>query len=142
MPVSFEEKSQWLVLIAMVVVYGGYFAAVVPGHGPNVGPGEIALFGCAVAALIALQVAGHVVLAIAGRRELALGIQRDERDVRIDLRACRIASYMLAVGVFAALTTAILVPGNFAFVHVLFGSLVISTVCESAARIALYRRGA
>ncbi|GAB1596927.1 hypothetical protein [Lysobacter claricitrinus] len=142
MPVSFEEKSQWLVLIALVVVYGGYFAHILPGHGANVGPGDMALFCVAVAALVALQVAGHIVLAIASRRELSRGVQRDERDTRIDLRAGRIASYLLATGVFVSLAVALMIPGNFAFVHVLFGSLVLSNICDAGARIALYRRGA
>jgi hypothetical protein len=142
MPVSFQEKSQWLVLIALVVVYGGYFAHVLPGHGTNVAPADMALFAGAVVSLIVLQVVGHIVLAIASRRELAHGVQHDERDDRIDLRANRLASYLLAFGAFTSLVVALIVPGNFAFVHVLFGSLVLSNICDAAARIALYRRGA
>lgn len=142
MPVSFEEKSQWLVLFALVVVYGGYFMRVLPGHGLNVGPAEMALFGCAVALLVAIQVVGHVLLAIASRRELARGVSTDERDTLIALRANRVSAYVLATGVFASLALALWVHGNFVFTHTLFAALVLSSIVDAAIRIALYRRGA
>ena len=142
MPMSFREKSQWVVLVTVVAVYASYFADVLPGHGADVAPGDIARFGCAVAALVMLQIVGQAVLAAASRRELARGLQQDERDTRIDLRASRISSHVLAVGVVTALVIALQVPGNFVFVHVLFGALVLSHACEVATRIVLYRRGA
>jgi len=142
MPMSFREKSQWVVLVTVVAVYASYFADVLPNHGADVAPGDMARFAYAVALLVVLQVVGHVLLSIASRRELAHGLQRDERDLRIDLRASRLSSHLLAVGVFAALIVALQVPGNFAFVHVLFAALVLSHACEVAARIVLYRRGA
>jgi len=141
MPMSFREKSQWVVLVTVVAVYAGYFADVLPGHGANVAPTDVARFACAVAALVVLQIVGQTALSIASRRELAQGLQHDERDTRIDLRASRISSHVLAVGVVTALVVALQVPGNFAFVHVLFGALVLSHACEVATRIALYRRG-
>ncbi|TZF90418.1 hypothetical protein [Cognatilysobacter lacus] len=141
MPISFREKSQWVVLITVVAVYARYFADVLPGHAANVAPADIARFAAAVFALVAFQVAGQVVLAIAARRELAHGLQHDERDTRIDLRASRIGSHVLAIGVFASLAVALNVPGNFAVMHVLFGALVLSQGVEIATRLALYRRG-
>lgn len=138
---SSNEKSQWFVLVTVVVVYTGYFLDVVPGHGRDVAMTDVARFVAAVISLVMLQVAGHVVLAIADRRALARGMQRDERDTLIELRASRLASHVLAVGAFIALSVALQVPGNFAFIHVLFGSLVLSHVCELATRIVLYRRG-
>lgn len=142
MPASFEEKSQWLVLFALVIVYGGYFMRVLPGHGVDVGPTDVVQFGCAVALLVAIQVVGHVLLAISSRRELARGVSTDERDTLIALRANRVSSYVLATGVFASLALALGVPGNFVFTHTLFAALVLSTIVDAAMRIALYRRGA
>ncbi|GAB6194734.1 hypothetical protein [Lysobacter xanthus] len=141
MPMSWKERSQWVVLATVLLVYGRYFADVLPGHGADVGPADIARFITAVVALVMLQVAGHVVLAVLGRRALERGVQADERDTLIGLRAARIGGHVLAVGVFAALAVALQVPGNFAFVHVLFGALVVSHVVEVATRLALYRRG-
>lgn len=141
MPMSFREKSQWIVLVTVVAVYAAYFADVLPGHGADVAPADMARFGGAVALLVVLQVVGQAVLGIAARRELAQGVQHDERDTRIDLRASRISSHVLAAGVVAALVVALQVPGNFAFVHVLFGALVLSHACEVAVRLVLYRRG-
>ena len=141
MPVSFREKSQWIVLVALVVAYARYFAHVLPDHGPDVAPGDIRLFIGAVVTLVILQVAGHVLLAIATRREVARGVQRDERDRLVDLRAGRVGAHVLAVAVVTALSTALLVPGNFAFMHVLFGGWVLAHVVEIATGLVLYRRG-
>jgi hypothetical protein len=107
-----------------------------------VAPGDVARFALAVFALVVLQGAGHAALAIASRRELARGVQRDERDAWIDLRATRVGAHVLAVGVFAALSVALLVPGNFAFMHVLLGFWVAAHLASVATQLVLYRRGA
>ncbi|MGY4515123.1 DUF2178 domain-containing protein [Lysobacter sp. HA18] len=142
MPMSFREKSQWVVLIALLLVYVPYFVRALPGHGADVAPSDVARFVGAVIAMVLLQVVGHVMLTVANRRDLAHGVQRDERDRLIDQRAGRIALHVLSVGVFATLCAALLVRGNFVVVHVLFGFWVLSQAVELTTRIALYRRGA
>lgn len=141
MPMSFREKSQWIVLLTVALVYGSYFARMLPAHGPDVAASDVARFAVAVVALVVLQVIGQALLAVADRREAARGRQHDERDTRIDLHASRIALHVLAVGVFAALSTALAVRGNFAFMHVLFGAWVLSHLAQVATRLVLYRRG-
>lgn len=141
MPMSFREKSQWVALAAVLLVYVPYFVRALPGHGVDVAPVDVARFVGAVVALVVLQVVGQALLAIANRREAARGLQHDERDTLIDLRASRASLYVLAVGVFAALSTALTVPGNFAFMHVLFGFWVLSHLVQVVTRLALYRRG-
>lgn len=141
MRISFKEKSEWFVLVSLVLVYGNYFAQVLPNRGPEVAATDMARFVGAIVTLVILQIVGQALLATANRREIARGVQHDERDTMIDLRASRVGSYALATGVLLALLTALQVPGNFAFVHVLFGSWVVSQALEIATRLLLYRRG-
>ena len=141
MPMSFREKSQWVALLAVVVVFAQYFARVLPVHGADVAPQHVARFVAAIIALVLVQIVGQAVLAAANRRDAARGVQQDERDRLIDLRAARISLHVLGVAVFTALVTAMTVPGNFAVVHVLFGGWVLAQAVELGARIALYRRG-
>lgn len=142
MPVSMREKGQWALLLTVAFVYGQYYARVLPGHGPDVAVSDVVLFIGAVVSLVLLQVVGHVLLAIVDRDAARRGVERDERDALIDLRASRVGYHVLAVGVVAALSTALAVPGNFAFVHVLFGGWVLSSLAETATRLFFYRRGA
>lgn len=141
MQLSFREKGLWLVLLSLLATFGAYFSAVLPGNTENVAPRHIVLFVAMVVILIALQIAGYVILAISSRRELAASVQSDERDVAIDLRSSRIASYVLATGVFVSLCVGLWVPGNFAFIHTLLTGWVLAQVAEIVSQLTLYRRG-
>jgi len=137
---SFHEKSLWLMLVSLLAVFGFYFAVALPSAqvmGANVLPNQVGLFAAAIVVLVVMQVVGHVVIALVDRRTAT-----DERDRLIELKGTRNASYVLASGVFFALCTALLVPGNFAFTHVLLGSWVAAQLVEIASQLYLQRRGA
>jgi hypothetical protein len=134
---SFQEKSLWLMLAALAVCFGAYFAAVLPARSSAVLPDQVALFVAAIAALVLIQVAGHVVIAIVDRRQ-----EMDERDRLIELKGTRIGSWVLATGVFASLCIALVADGNFAFTHLLLGSWVLAEMAGIASKLVLYRRGA
>ena len=142
MNLSFREKSLWLLLLSLIVASGWYFAAVLPAQSADVAPFHVARFIGMVILLVALQVAGQVILAIASRRELAGSVQRDERDTLIHLKSSRLASYVLTTGVFCSLSVALLVPGNFAFMHALLAFWMGAQATEIASQLVLYRRGA
>ncbi|GJM44405.1 MAG: hypothetical protein DHS20C21_12470 [Gemmatimonadota bacterium] len=133
---SFQEKSLWLVLLSLMLVFGFYFSQVLPARGVDVMPQHIALFAAAVAFLVITQIAGHVLLAIIDRRS-----DTDERDTLIALKGTRNAAYVLAVGVFLALTAGVATRGNFIFTHVLLASWVLAQLVETGSQLFLYRRG-
>jgi hypothetical protein len=134
---SFQEKSLWLMLVSLVGCSALYGAAVVPGHGTDVQPQQVVYFALLVALQVVLQVVGHTVIAIVDRRT-----GTDERDRLIGLLGTRNAAYVLATGVFASLCTALIIDGNFVFVHVLLGSWVLAQLVETGSQLWLYRRGA
>lgn len=141
MSLTFREKSLWLLLFSLVVVFGVYFATALSAASTQVAAVHVSAFIGMLIALVVIQIVGHVVLAIASRRELAVSIQSDERDTLIRLKSTQGASYVLAAGVWFSLCLAVLVPGNFVFVHVLLASWVLAQATEILSQIILYRRG-
>jgi hypothetical protein len=141
MSLSFREKSLWLLLISPVAAFGYYFASVLPPQSPNITPQHIVTFVGMTVLLVFAQIVGNILLAVGSRRELAGHIQSDERDERITGKGMRIASYVLATGVFTSLCIAVVIPGNFVFVHVLLAFWVFAQAAEITTQLVLYRRG-
>ncbi|MBK8321477.1 MAG: hypothetical protein IPL06_01780 [Betaproteobacteria bacterium] len=147
MNLSFQEKSLWVMLASLVVGFGFYFAnafgahaalaARAPGQAADLMAPYVGLFIAAVVLLVAISVAGHVVIALADRNP-----QTDERDHLIALKGTSYASYVLATGVFLALTAAVFTRGNFIFTHVLLAFWVLAQLVAIGSQLVMYRRGA
>ncbi len=135
---SFEEKSVWIQLVSLMIGLGGYF--VVAGRMLLGGVSELTafmpLFAVAVALIVAVNVAGHVVAAIASRPD-----GPDERDRLIGWRAESNSSWILGVGVLAAIACLIGSVGEVWIAHLLLGSLFIAEVAKDIGQIVYYRRG-
>ncbi len=142
MNISFREKSLWLLLLSLIVVFGVYFVSVLPVRSSNVAPTHVGSFVGMLILLVVIQIIGQTLLAIANRRELASRIQSDERDALIKLKSMRLASYVLATGIFLSICVALVVPGNFAFVHVLLAFWVLAQAVEIVFQLIFYRQGA
>jgi hypothetical protein len=138
MGASFEEKGVWIQLVATVLGLGAYF--VVAGRMLSAGvtalPAYAPLFIATVVLMVALMVAGFVVAAIASRPE-----GRDERDRLIGWRAENNSSWVLAVGVFAAITGMLFSINNVWIAHLLLLSMFLSEVLGQVLRLVYYRRG-
>ena len=138
MNASFEEKSVWIQLISLVIGLGGYF--VVAGSmllgGVTVLVAYMPLFAVAVAFIVAVNVAGHIALAIASRPD-----GPDERDRLIAWRAESNASWILGVGVLAAIAGMIVSVGEVWVAHLLLLSLFVAEVVKDIAQLVYYRRG-
>jgi hypothetical protein len=143
---SFQEKSLWVQLSGLVVVFGVYFAMVARSMAPgevDVTPAQMGLFAAAVVVLVLSQIAGQTLLAIAQVVARRRGdTEADERDRLIALKGARNASYVLATGVFFTLGAAVAVEGNFVFTHLLLAFWVIAQLTGIGSQLVLYRRGA
>lgn len=138
MDLSFNEKMHWVTIIALVVIYGFYFLAVLPPESPDVSGEQVVLFLVLLVPLVLIFIIGAIVAVATGRRS---EVEDDERDRLIELKGIRNGAYVLGTGVFAAIACALLTDGNFWLIHVLFASLVLSEVIESASRLVYYRWG-
>jgi hypothetical protein len=95
MEMTFQEKSAWGSLVGLGLVSYWYFPRAFYIAESSNSPG--ALFGISIACIVALIVVFsvyHAVIAAHG------GEETDERDRIIDLRAERISSYALGIGLF------------------------------------------
>lgn len=137
---SFEEKSNLLMLTAVIVVYGWYTVAIVAATA-DTPITEIAyqpLMIVVVIPLVAIAIIGHAVIAALKPSEAG---QHDERDRVINMRAERIGGYVVGSATFTALVVTMLDLDNFWIAQVLLAGLVLSEIVEGTWRAVLYRRG-
>lgn len=135
---SFAEKSVWIQLTSVAVGLGVYFIAAgrMLFAGLDVLSAYMPLFAVAVALIVAVNVAGHVVAATVSRPE-----GRDERDRLIRWRAESNSSWMLGVGVIAAIVCLIAPIGEVWIAHLLLLSLFAAEVVKDVNQLVYYRRG-
>jgi hypothetical protein len=138
MHASFEEKSVWIQLVSTVAVLGAYFvvAALMLSKGVTTVIAFVPLFIVSVALLVVVLTVGHVVVAITARPD-----GRDERDRIIEWRAESNSSWILGVGVLAALTGLVVSLDNVWIAHMLLLSMLLSEVARFIFQLVYYRRG-
>ncbi len=100
MDMSYQEKSIAGSLIAMLVVYGYYFAAVLRHAGQfEFAVGRLIF---AVVAIIVIETAYHIALALESKPE-----PKDERDILIESKAYRNAYFAYGTGAFLVISAVI-----------------------------------
>lgn len=140
MSMTFQEKSLWVTFVGLLLAFGAYFwlayATILPTPAAkDLLPHQAALFMVTILLLVVILVAGHIAIALFDRRS-----ETDERDRWIALKGTRNGSYVLAIGVFLALCTALLTEGNAIMAHVLLGFWVLAQGVEIVSQLVLYRR--
>jgi hypothetical protein len=106
MDMSYQEKSIAGSLVAMLVVYGYYFAAVLRNAGQSeFGGTALGRLIFAVIAIIVIEIVYHIALSVTTRPE------KDERDVIVALKAYRNAYF--AYGTGASLVIAYVIVAGF-----------------------------
>ena len=137
---AFQEKIAWLVVLAVVMVYGWYFLSVAQELGAA-SVHDIDYQGrmlATVVALVVLIVAGLVTLMVVTRD---FDDQTDERDRAIDRSGQYVGGIVLAVGTLLGLGLTLLEYEHFWIANMLLLGLVLAEVAGGLTRIALYRRG-
>lgn len=116
---SFREKSAWVSLAVMLVVYVPYFVHVFRlfGRGELNGGVLLGQFISAVVFQVFLLIIVHIVIAVQSRRQ-----QADERDRAIEATSYKLAYLALISSFFVAIPSAISLV--FALKPVLVSSLV------------------
>jgi hypothetical protein len=142
MSMTFQEKSQWVTLLGLLIAFGGYFKSaslmLLPEPiATDIMPGHAGLFMGATVMLVVILVVGHIAIVAFDPRA-----ETDERDRLIELKGERYGSFVLACGVFLSLVVAVMTRGNAIMAHVLLGSWVLSSIVENLSQIIMYRRSA
>lgn len=135
---SFEEKSVWIQLLAMLAGLGGYF--VVAGRllasGERGMAAYAALFLVATAAMVVLMVVAYAAAALVAKPGPA-----DERDRVIAWRAEYRSSWLVAAGVLGGVACMAAGVPNVWTANLLLLSLAGSEVLGFVLQLVAYRRG-
>jgi hypothetical protein len=137
---SFREKSAWITFLTVLVFTVLWFTHVWHVQFRRDENPMIWFFGT-VAALIGLEIALHVAVAVKSPREART--PKDERERLIDMKASRVAFYVLLVGTFASIGT-LHIPGanRLVMAQCLMGSILFALLSRFGTQIALHRRDA
>lgn len=140
--VSFEEKSSWVSLIIILVVYGKYFSMVFDGLVNNhLNKGEnVGLFIGAVVVLVIFQVIFHVIAALSNPKDA--NQPTDERDRLFSLKAGYASDWVLSFGVLSLAVLVFIKDLNSIWTaNLLLLLVVMANVVSYATTIFYYRRG-
>ncbi|MCH8489780.1 MAG: hypothetical protein LAT81_07585 [Oceanicaulis sp.] len=143
---TFLEKSNLLMLGAMVRVYGAYGALVfggplASGAGIDTEIGLMMSNGLMIAsvvALVAIAIFGHVVIALLNPKEAS---RQDERDALIEMRGDQRGGFVMAVCAVCAMGLAMVATAHFWIVNLILAGLVLGEIVKAVSKIIDYRRG-
>ncbi len=133
---SFQEKSLWASLVAMVLVYGLYYLNVLPPVDGNMQSPHIWQFFKYMGLLVIIVAIGQIAVLIKNKEEPV-----DERQKMIELKAGIVSSYILHGGVVVAIFVAFWVPGNFWFIHTINLVAVLAEVINYIQQLRAFRKG-
>ena len=138
----YREKFAWLSLLAIALTYGPYFVltALEPppaGVLPNLE--QLRFFGAIAIAQMVILLAGRAVLA--ARTPKDERGPADERDRAVELRASRIAYYVLITGVIVAGVVLPFVASGWQIVNAALASIVLAEVVQHGLTVRSYRQG-
>ncbi len=137
---SFREKSAWISFIVILAVFGIYFGSVAQhllsplrAHG-----NYFHLFVALLVIVIVLEVVLHVLVAIRAPSEAAA--RRDERERFIELKATRVAFFVLMVGAFLSIGTIHVSTSPWLVGNAVFFAIWIAELTRLGSQVVLFRR--
>lgn len=136
----FREKIAWITAGSLLIVFGGYFWTLAQSWDATRGFVSIPLMIGAVV-LLTIFMAGYSIAAAIGSPREA-NAPADEREKLIDLKAERIASYVVSICVLCLIGALLIGWNGLLVANLLLASMVISELTKAVAQIVSYRTGA
>ena len=136
MGVTFKEKSLWIQVVTLSLVFGSYFWALDYTGVDRFPPNLVSHFIGLLVVLTVLTILGHIFAAAFNEPE-----NEDERDLIIELKATRIKAFLLASSIVITMLTSLTLQNEFVTFHLLLLFLVVSEVVEKAVQLFYYRQG-
>jgi len=100
MDLSFQEKSIWVSVIAILVVFGYYFISIFSAAGSMTSAETIFRFIGAIVILVIIEITLHILIAVTDVKGAEEHDVVDERDRLVAIKANRNAYFVLTIGVF------------------------------------------
>lgn len=138
---SFREKSAWISFCCVVLFGALWFRNVIRVevyHGREANP-MLAFFSL-VGALILTEIVLHIAIAVRDPKEART--PKDEREQLIDLKAARVAFYVLMAGAWLSIGTLHLNFDRLRIADTVLGAIIVAELVKFATQIVLYRRDA
>jgi uncharacterized membrane protein HdeD (DUF308 family) len=135
---SFEEKSIWISLLTISLIFGYYFVRIVQMVSQddiNVAQSIVLLISVIVMVII-VEVVFHIIITLKDRPEAL-----DERDRLIELKATRNAYFVLVFGIFLPIVGIAAQVRPFIVAHVIMFIFVLSEITKFLTQLFYYRRG-
>ncbi len=141
MNMSFKEKSIWISLIATIIIFGFYFSKTFPlfRNFDDNNTEMVMLFIGVVILMIIVQIISHIVLAVFNRKDAEAG--EDERDKLVELKATRIAHFVLITGVWLTASCLLITKSPLMLVNIMIFFFILSEVLGFIAQLFYYRKG-
>lgn len=138
---SFREKSAWITLLSVLLVFGLYFGALATGRVERFSMSAFHYGLISIIALFVLQVVLRIVAAKMSPADARAPL--DERERLFELRARSIGYYVLMAwqaGIIVAMHFSAVTKLDVVFIVWL--GVVVAIIAVSAAQIIQFRRGA
>lgn len=137
---TYEEKGQWVYLIAVLVGTAGYgiFLAI---QAPSTGLAGVDYVGALLGAIgfaIVFSIAGRIVLEIISQSEVQ---KADIRDRDIDRRGEYVGGIVLGVGMILPFGLALADMASFWIANAMYAAFATAAVVSTSVKLASYRRG-
>jgi hypothetical protein len=135
---TFQEKSNWVVLVVAVPTLLVYAALIVPQvlNTPLAEISWVQPLILAIAGFVVANVLGNVAAAVSNPREADLS---DERDQAIDRFGERIGNWLLVAGAITGLILAMAMAHQFWIANAIFLGGLAAAIVSALAKIAAYR---
>jgi len=128
---TFREKSAWISMVAIVLVYGFFGFKVM--HAPPTRAGVVvALIGSTILVIL-LHIIAYAA-AVKSRKE-----RPDERDALIALRGARFGYYALAAGLWCLIFLALAAPPPAILAYAALGAFILGAMARLASQLVMYR---
>ena len=138
--VSYEEKGQWVYIVAIVLTYGGYVAAVLLQGGATPPPelDYVPLILWAIGIGIAISIGGRIVIEILKPSE---SYSTDVRDRDIDRLGEYVGGTVLGVAMLAPFALTLAKLDHFWIANAIYLAFVLGALVSTTVKLVAYRRG-
>ena len=138
---SFREKSAWISFFCLFAFAGVWLRNIIRVEIYHVHEGNPMLaFFSLLGALILSEILLHIVVAVRDPKEART--PKDEREKLIDLKAARVAFYVLMAGAWLSIGTLHLNFDRLRIADSVLGAIIVAELVKFATQVALYRRDA
>jgi len=140
LPMTYREKTTWLIVVSMIAAYTLYFGLIIGGH--PAGREMFAmlwLFGGIAATQALVVIAGYVVLAMTTPK--AERRRPDERDRAISRRGAAAAYYVLMAGTIMVGVVMPFTDTGVTIANAALFAIVLAELVHATTVLVSYRRG-